>query len=290
LPGGNSLPEESGANGVLEPNQAFFVETTTTNPVVAFNESFKTIATGNNTTFKVPEPLTNLNINLFYDGIDTSPVDALRVQFRPKANNAKDTLDATKVWNYDEWFAIYRHPNYMSIETRAMPTKQDSIPFYLGNFTRSAYRLEVKPENFYGAKGYLHDNYLKSSVELTPEVSTSISFDVDKIIPESIATDRFVVKFEKVTLGTEDVVLDSSMVVYPNPVRGNNFSISHQQAFNGLVLSLQLFDLQGRMVLNQELINSFRMTVNLNNSLSSGVYILKLSDTENTQTTKLIIE
>ena len=286
----SSIPETSNANQFLEPNQAFFVETTTTNPAVAFNESFKTTATGNNTTFSVPEPLTNLNINLFYDDIDTKPVDALRVRFRPEANNAKDTLDATKVWNYDEWFAIDRFPNYMSIETRGMPTKQDSIPFYLGNFTRSAYRLEVKPENFSGAKGYLYDNYLESSVELTTDESTSISFDVDIIIPESIATDRFVVKFEKVTLGTEDVVLNSSMVVYPNPVRGNSFSIFHQQAFNGLVLRLQLFDLQGRMVLNQELANSFRMTVNLNNSLSSGVYVLKLSDAKNSQTTKLIIE
>ncbi|PKG44291.1 T9SS type A sorting domain-containing protein [Psychroflexus sp. MES1-P1E] len=285
-----SIPETSNANQFLEPNQAFFVETTTTNPGVAFKESFKTIATENNTTFKVPEPLTNLNINLFYDGIDTNPVDALRVQFRSGANNAKDTLDATKVWNYDEWFAIDRHPNYMSIETRAMPTKQDSISFYLGNFTRSAYRIELKPENLSSAKGYLHDNYLESSVELTPEVSTSISFDVDKIIPESIATDRFVVKFEQVTLGIEDIVLDSSMVVYPNPVRGNSFSISHQQAFNGLVLSLQLFDLQGRMVLNQELTNSFRITVNLKISLSSGVYVLKLCDAKNSQTTKLIIE
>jgi hypothetical protein len=285
-----TIPETSNANQFLEPNQAFFVETTTTNPAVVFKESFKTTATGNNTTFSDPEPLTNLNINLFYSDVDTNPVDALRVQFRPEASNAKDTLDATKVWNYDEWFAIDRFPDYMSIETRGMPTEQDSIPFYLGNFTRSTYRLEVKPENFSDVKGYLHDNYLELSVELTSDVSTSISFDVDIIIPESKATDRFVVKFEQITLGTDEVALNSPMVVYPNPVKGGSFSISHQQAFNRQVLSLQLFDLQGRMVVDQEVANSLRMTVNLNNSLSSGVYILKLSDTENTQTTKLTIE
>jgi len=117
-----------------------------------------------------------------------------------------------------------------------------------------------------------------------------VSFTLDPSIPESKATDRFVIKFEKVSLGTEDVVFNSSMVVYPNPVRGNSFSISHQQAFDGQVLSLQLFDLQGRMVLNQELTNSSRMRVNLSNSLSSGVYVLKLSDVKNSQTTKLIIE
>jgi len=281
----------------LEPNQAFFIETTGfETPIIIFQESSKAkteagdATVGGNAAFSVAEPLTNLYINFFYDDIDTKPVDGLKVKFRQGANNAKDTLDATKVWNYDESFAIDRNPSYMSIETRAMPTKQDSIPFYLANFTRSAYRLEVKPDNFTGVKAYLYDNYLESSVELSTDVTTSISFDVDKTIPASKAPDRFVIKFEEVSLGTEDVVFNSSMVVYPNPVRGNSFSISHQQAFDGQVLSLQLFDLQGRMVLDQELANSSRMTVNLNNSLSSGVYVLKLSDANNSQTTKLIIE
>jgi len=60
---------------------------------------------------------------------------------------------------------------------------------------------------------------LELSVELTSDVSTSISFDVDIIIPESKATDRFVVKFEQITLGTDEVALNSPMVVYPNPVK-----------------------------------------------------------------------
>jgi hypothetical protein len=293
LSDGTSTPD-SGANGFLEPNQAFFVETVSSNgsPVVIFNENFKTTETDNNTTFSEPEEFTNMTINLNEDILTSgnTVIDAVRVKFRNGGNNAKDTLDATKLWNYEESFAIDRNPSYMSIESRAMPTAQDSVPLYFGNSKLLAYRLVVEPENLVNTKAYLYDRYLESSRELPTDIATSVSFNLDPSIPESKATDRFVIKFEEVSLGTEDVVFNSSMVVYPNPVRGNSFSISHQQAFDGQVLSLKLFDLQGRMVLDQELTNSSRMTVNLNNSLSSGVYVLKLSDTKNSQTTKLIIE
>jgi hypothetical protein len=293
LSDGTSTPD-SGANGFLEPNQAFFVETVSSNgsPVVIFNENFKTTETDNNTTFSEPEEFTNMTINLNEDILTSgnTVIDAVRVKFRNGGNNAKDTLDATKLWNYEESFAIDRNPSYMSIESRAMPTAQDSVPLYFGNSKLLAYRLVVEPENLVNTKAYLYDRYLESSRELPTDIATSVSFKFDPSIPESKATDRFVIKFEEVSLGTEDVVFNSSMVVYPNPVRGNSFSISHQQAFDGQVLSLQLFDLQGRMVLDQKLANSSRMTVNLNNSLSSGVYVLKLSDANNSQTTKLIIE
>ena len=293
LSDGTSTPA-SGANEFLEPNQAFFVETVSAgeSPVVIFRENYKTTATDNNTTFSEPEEFTNMTINLNEDILTSgnTVIDAVRVKFRNGGNNAKDTLDATKLWNYEESFAIDRNPSYMSIESRAMPTAQDSVPLYFGNSKLLAYRLVIEPENLVNTKAYLYDNYLESSTELPTDIATSVSFTLDPSIPESKATDRFVIKFEKVSLGTEDVVFNSSMVVYPNPVRGNSFSISHQQAFDGQVLSLQLFDLQGRMVLNQELTNSSRMRVNLSNSLSSGVYVLKLSDVKNSQTTKLIIE
>jgi hypothetical protein len=293
LSDGTSTPD-SGANLFLEPNQAFFVETVSAagSPIVIFRESYKTTETFNNTTFSEPEEFTNMTINLNEDILTNgnAVIDAVRVKFRNGGNNAKDTLDATKFWNYEESFAIDRNPNYMSIESRAMPTAQDSVPLYFGNSKLLSYRLVVEPENLVNTKAYLYDRYLESSTELPTDIATSVSFNLDPSIPESKATDRFVIKFEEVSLGTEDVVFNSSMVVYPNPVRGNSFSISHQQAFDGQVLSLKLFDLQGRMVLDQELTNSSRMTVNLNNSLSSGVYVLKLSDTKNSQTTKLIIE
>jgi len=292
-----TTPETSSATNILEPNQAFFVETTLASQAVVYSESYKAINTldgstqvGGNVAFSIQEPFTNLYVNLYYDNIDTKAVDAVKVKFRAGANNAKDTLDATKVWNYDESFAIDRNPNYMSIETRSLPTAQDSVPFYLGNFTKTAYRLEIKPENFTAAKAYLFDRYLETSTELPSDATTAISFEIDNAIPASKATDRFVVKFEEVSLSDDDFELNSSLSVYPNPLKGSRFSISHQQAFSGKDLSLKLFDLQGRLIVDQTIENAANVEVDLNKELASGVYILNLSDGKASQSVKLMVK
>ncbi|MFD0931613.1 T9SS type A sorting domain-containing protein [Psychroflexus salinarum] len=289
---GSATPVGSDANQFLDPNQAFFVETVsaTSTPIVFFRESYKSTDVANNATFRTSGELTNLNINLYYDELETKSVDAVKVKFREGGNNAKDTLDATKIWNYEESFAINRHPNYMSIETRDMPKAEDNVPLYFGNSTRSNYRLEIKPENFTGTKAYLYDRYLETSTELSSDVTTSVSFELDKSIPASRATDRFVIKFEEVSLSDDDFELNSSIAVYPNPVRGESFSISHQQAFNGNEVSLKLFDLQGRLVLDQKIDNAPRVEVNVGSDLSAGVYILSLSDGKASQSVKLIVE
>lgn len=294
LSDGSSIPGTSSADNFLEPNQAFFVETVSSNgsPVVIFNENFKTTETLNNTTFSEPEEFTNMTINLNEDILTSgnTVIDAVRVKFRNGGNNAKDTLDATKLWNYEESFAIDRNPSYMSIETRAMPTVQDSVPFYLGNFTKTAYRLEIKPENFTAAKAYLFDRYLETSTELPSEATTAISFEIDNAIPASKATDRFVVKFEEVSLSDDDFELNSSLSVYPNPLKGSRFSISHQQAFSCKDLSLKLFDLQGRLIVDQTIENAANVEVDLNKELASGVYILNLSDGKASQSVKLMVK
>lgn len=289
----STVPGDSDATNILEPNQAFFAQTVSSPvaaPAVVFQESLKASGTGGNVAFNIPKQTTNLNVNLYYDDLQTKTVDAVRVKFRSGANNAKDTLDATKVWNYDESFAIDRNPNYMAIETRAMPTEQDSIPFYLGNFTRTAYRLEIQPEHFSGAEVLLYDRYLETTTEIPTDMTTSVSFEIDNAIPASKAPDRFVVKFGEVSLSDDDFTIDRSFTVYPNPVKGQRFSISHQQAFEGQDLDVKLFDLQGRQVFDQKIDNAPRVEVNFDKNLSSGVYILKLSDGKTSQSVKLIIE
>jgi hypothetical protein len=171
-----------------------------------------------------------------------------------------------------------------------MPTAQDSIPFYFGNATRSAYRLEIEPENFRGAKVFLHDRYLETMTEIPSDSSTSVPFELDNSIPASKATDRFVIKFEEVSLSDDNFELNSSLVVYPNPVRGERFSISHQQAFSGSEVDFKLFDLQGRLVMDQKIDNAPTVDVKLGANLSSGVYILRLTDGKVSQSVKLIIE
>jgi hypothetical protein len=292
LSDGSAIPQDSGADGYLEAQQAFFVETieTTITPELLFKESFKSMTAVNDTTFRITEEQTWLSINLYFSDIEAKAVDAVKVKFSDGGNNEKDKLDATKIWNYGEAFAIDRSPYYTSIENRAMPTSQDSIPLYFGNYTRQAYRLEIKPVELTSVKAYLYDRYLKTHTELPSDVITSFSFNLDHAVPESIATDRFVIKFEEVSLGTEGIEFDSSISVYPNPLNGTSFKISTTYAFEGEDLNLKVFDVQGRRVLVQTLNNSSRMEVKLETPLFSGVYILKISDGLNSLSTKLIID
>ena len=286
-----TTPSTSNANQFLEPNQAFFVETVTSgaSPAVVFNESYKTTDVANNTTFSVPEETSNLLVNLYSDDLEAKAVDGVKVKFRPGANNAKDTLDATKVWNYNESVAINRNPNYMSIETRDLPTAQDSIPLYFGFPSKLAYRWEINPKHFTSAEAYLYDKYLETAIELPSDQVTNYSFTLDNSIPESTATDRFVIRFDNVTLGGDEFELDTSIVVYPNPVTSKRFGIA-QRAFEGSDIDLQLFDLQGRLVMNQKIDNAPNVEVMLDDTISSGVYILKLSDDSKSQSLKLIVE
>jgi hypothetical protein len=287
----SSIPFDSEANQFLEPNQAFFVETVSSGgtPAVVFRESYKTTEVDNNTTFSIPEEQTDLSVNLFFDDLEAKPVDAVKVKFRPGANNAKDTLDATKVWNYNESVAINRNPNYMSIETRGLPTAQDSIPLYFGFPSKLAYRWEINPKHFTSAEAYLYDKYLETAIELPSDQVTTYSFTLDNSIPESTATDRFVIRFDNVTLGGDEFELDTSIVVYPNPVTSKRFGIA-QRSFEGSDIDLQLFDLQGRLVMNQKINNAPNVEVMLDDTISSGVYILKLSDDSKSQSVKLIVE
>jgi hypothetical protein len=84
--------------------------------------------------------------------------------------------------------------------------------------------------------------------------------------------------------------LNSSLSVYPNPLKGSRFSISHQQAFSGKDLSLKLFDLQGRLIVDQTIENAANVEVDLNKELASGVYILNLSDGKASQSVKLMVK
>ncbi|SHJ21630.1 Por secretion system C-terminal sorting domain-containing protein, partial [Mesonia phycicola] len=130
-----------------------------------------------------------------------------------------------------------------------------------------------------GVRVYLKDNYLNTSVEITNQAS-SVSFQVDDAIAESIASNRFEIMFEEETLSSGSIDA-TNIAVYPNPLTGNELSIQLSSAITGEV-SIQLFDILGKNVFTatQDANTSTITLENLN--LNSGVYLLKLS-TENGQ-------
>ncbi len=75
----------------------------------------------------------------------------------------------------------------------------------------------------------------------------------------------------------------SGLAIYPNPVTGKTFNVS---TANNSDMSVAIFDVIGKQVLNTKVINN---TVNVAN-LNAGIYIVKITEAGKTATRKLIIK
>ncbi|MFC7357830.1 T9SS-dependent M36 family metallopeptidase [Jejudonia soesokkakensis] len=88
------------------------------------------------------------------------------------------------------------------------------------------------------------------------------------------------------TLGTAENNFDNNFRIYPNPSNGN-INISSIVALDDANVSI--FDINGRQVYSNDM--SIQDTVNINaGSLTSGVYVLTISNDNFTHTAKIIIE
>ena len=75
----------------------------------------------------------------------------------------------------------------------------------------------------------------------------------------------------------------SGLSIYPNPVTGKTFNVT--SANNG-DMSVVIYDVIGKQVLNTKVINN---TVNIAN-LNAGIYIVKITEEGKTATRKLVIQ
>ena len=86
-------------------------------------------------------------------------------------------------------------------------------------------------------------------------------------------------------LGTSNNELENNFIIYPNPSNG---MINIKSRFNIGEATISIYDVNGRLVLNQQV--EFSHTTFIDASkLSIGMYIIKIEGAEKSQTAKLII-
>lgn len=94
------------------------------------------------------------------------------------------------------------------------------------------------------------------------------------------------------TLGVNDNAFSNSLVVYPNPNKGE-FTISFDTNLNNNDdVKVDVYDISGRLVFKETFVNEsvqFNKTINLN-GVASGVYLTNISKGTNFVTHKIIIE
>lgn len=93
-------------------------------------------------------------------------------------------------------------------------------------------------------------------------------------------------------LSINDNILSNSLVVYPNPSKGE-FTISFDSnVSNSKNVSIDIYDISGRLVYKNNFVNeSFKFNKSINLSgVASGIYVATISNGTNIATQKIIIE
>jgi len=181
--------------------------------------------------------------------------------------------DATKLSNPDENYAIVNN-GLQSIDKQGLPSLGDEIELSISNYTVSDYSLTFVMENKPEVLGvFLVDNYLNTQTELTD--TFVYDFTVDQNIPESIVENRFKLKVDNTTLGTNENVFGADFSLYPNPTNGQ-FTIK-TSGLTGNDIELKIYNVLGQQVFSQAQTIENNGEVNVDASgLSGGLYMIEL--------------
>jgi hypothetical protein len=276
----------------IQPNQSVFIETASSAnaqnlPKLVFKEQHKVSTSTTNKSALASDQVGKLDLTLIRDEGE-QVVDGVRYKFSDNYSDTVDQNDATKVWNNEESFSIVsKTQNYLAIEKRTYPEAEEKLNFWIGNYTSQNYTMSIKLSNIEAYEVFFIDNYTDEIQKLNA-LENKISFSVDQTIAESIASNRFEIKFEPITLSTVDEQLQNDIRLYPNPSSSGTTYVKHDANFSK-DLMIDVYSLTGqKLEVPMNRISSTELKLNTAN-LVSGIYLIKLSHQGQTSTRKLVI-
>ncbi|BAO56007.1 T9SS type A sorting domain-containing protein [Nonlabens marinus] len=281
----------SGADSPLQfiqPGQSFFVETATNGAAsITFDRASRAPSQTNLTTFSVNEtPSISMNLTAI-NGTERILVDQLKMNF--DGTNDKTLNDARKLFNIDESISRkYDENTFLSIESRAVPTDQEILELDFRNYQYATYELWVNLENMEAeTTAILVDQFLNTETTLDSGQNT-VNYTVDTS-NESANADRFKLKFDKSTAGTDEAAT-ISWSVYPNPVSDGHLFVNVPE-WNNANIGLKVTNLLGQVVINQTLdLTSSGATVINTSDIAQGMYVITLSNGDQQLSRKLMIQ
>jgi hypothetical protein len=281
----------SEANEFVQPGQAFFVQTIADGPAsVTFNEEDKDVTGGATAVFS-EQSSPSIKLLLYRTSAFNAgqrEADGTLIKFNENGNNDLDQLDADKLQGPDESLARLHGNELISIEYRNMPAANEILQLSTTGFAAESYTFIVNATNIdAGFEAYLQDSYTGILTPLNVG-STQVNFSVDTNIPESIAEERFSLVFENSTLGVEENSFGDNFSLYPNPSKDGRFSIK-TPGLNGEV-RVEINTMLGQQLSSAKLpVLGNEVKVDAGH-LSTGVYLVKLSQNENKFISKLIVK
>ena len=119
----------------------------------------------------------------------------------------------------------------------------------------------------------------------TPVKSTGGSMYVSFLSDEAVRSNGWDASYSSTTLGVNDFYFNNKLKIYPNPTNGI-FTI---QSYFDTAITGKIYDVLGKEVLKSLSIINGMNTIDIAN-LPKGIYLLKVSDLEETKTIKVIKE
>jgi hypothetical protein len=216
-------------------------------------------------------------------------IDGMLVRFENAANNGVDTNDAIKFSNLDENLGrLHTDGSILSVESRGIPQHGELLPLELNNYRQQNYTLEFAPVGFMAKQAILKDNYTNTLTDLDNNQNTVYSYSVDPSDALSIATNRFEVLFEDVTLSVgDDLAFAEAIAIYPNPVVGTEFFINF--ANQAGVKSVTLYNSLGQKVNSYTTSEIGEYQVNTE-ALATGIYLLQIEKGDSKFVSQLIVK
>jgi hypothetical protein len=218
----------SAVNELLQPGQAFFVQTD--NPGAAtftFEEIDKTPAGTQTSVFSPLNVYPVLNSALHYtDSLakNKPEMDAFAVVFDNNFSDAIDREDGQKYGNTDENMSVNRNGSLLALELRSMYNSATIIPISITTYKRQNYTMRLKWNNPLNA-GYdakLVDNYNGTETAINFSGNTDYAYTVNSSIPGSIAADRFKIVF------VPNAALPVSGLTLTGAAKGNAVALQYE--------------------------------------------------------------
>ncbi|MGI8636976.1 MAG: hypothetical protein ACR2KZ_16400, partial [Segetibacter sp.] len=175
---GNNItnPVSSAVNQYIQPGQAFFAQTTSSNPSLIFNENNKTVV--NRNVFRSSSSSSSMSIQLLFDtaGV-TNVADGVTVMFDENYSTQIGAEDAAKFRNLDENMSIESNETLLSIEGRPTVVTTDSLQVSITDFRQKNYYLKVNIESWpTGLTAAIKDNFLKREMPVSISSETIVPF------------------------------------------------------------------------------------------------------------------
>lgn len=267
---------EKSSNQFIPSGQGFAIKANAAG-TVTFNNDMR--VTNNNDGYRNSEE----NIDRLYINITNEAYNlksGTLIAFSENATNDYDVkYDAKRLATPVSIFSINNEME-LGIQGRAVFNNDHIIPLGFSTQVEESQEYTISINSIEGelinhATVYLKDNLLHTSTNLSET-------DYQFIANQGDQKDRFVIVFDELVLGNQDV--EQSLSMYPNPAN----ELLNLNSVAGTIKSVTIYDIQGRVVEQWKDNSTSSLQLDIS-SLNTAIYMVNIQ-TEQGSTTKRLIK